>query len=170
MKLTTSFASFLIVISTVFSLIDAVDSRRSFSPQSINLWRLEKREKVPADSRKAPHIVLQDTGHDDFPSAATVSSRVPQFPEQHFTQPIDHHDHTLGTFSQRYWVNARHYDPGSGGPVIVLDGGETSGEDRLPFLDTGIVEILANATGGVGVVLEHRYYGLLPSETSRTSN
>ena len=46
-----------------------------------------------------------------------------------------------------------------GSEVIVLDGGETSGEDRLPFLDTGIVEILARATGGIGVVLEHRYYG-----------
>ena len=37
-----------------------------------------------------------------------------------------------------------------------LDGGETNGYDRLPFLDTGIVDILAKATGGVGVVLEHR--------------
>ncbi|KAJ8495194.1 hypothetical protein ONZ45_g12967 [Pleurotus djamor] len=53
----------------------------------------------------------------------------------------------------------KHYTPGSGGPVIVLDGGETSGEGRLQFLDTGIVEILARSTGGVGVVLEHRYYG-----------
>ncbi|RXW17807.1 hypothetical protein EST38_g8048 [Candolleomyces aberdarensis] len=41
----------------------------------------------------------------------------------------------------------------------VLDGGETSGEDRLPFLDTGIADILAKSTGGIGVVLEHRYYG-----------
>jgi len=32
-------------------------------------------------------------------------------------------------------------------------------QDRLQFLDTGIVEILTRATGGVGVVLEHRYYG-----------
>lgn len=32
-------------------------------------------------------------------------------------------------------------------------------QDRLPFLDTGIVDILAKATGGLGVVLEHRYYG-----------
>jgi len=161
MKLTSSFASFLIVISTVFTFVNVVDSRLSFSPQSINLWKLEK---ALADSRNPSPFVLQ------VPPAVTVSSRALQFPEQHFTQPIDHHNPTLGTFSQRYWVNARHYHPGSGGPVIVLDGGETSGEDRLPFLDTGIVEILANATGGVGVVLEHRYYGLSPSEMSRTLN
>lgn len=29
----------------------------------------------------------------------------------------------------------------------------------MPFLDTGIADILANATHGLGVVLEHRYYG-----------
>lgn len=29
----------------------------------------------------------------------------------------------------------------------------------MPFLDHGILDILANATGGIGVVLEHRYYG-----------
>jgi hypothetical protein len=74
-------------------------------------------------------------------------------------------------FKQRYWVNKRHYKEGGGGPVIVLDGGETSGEDRIPFLDTGIVDILAKATGGVGVVLEHRYYGMfLADSDSRTCN
>lgn len=41
----------------------------------------------------------------------------------------------------------------------MLDGGETSGEDRLPFLDTGVLDILAEATGGLSIVLEHRYYG-----------
>ncbi|KAH7341771.1 serine carboxypeptidase S28-domain-containing protein [Rhizoctonia solani] len=61
------------------------------------------------------------------------------------------------TFGQRYWVNKEYYQPG--GPVFVLDGGETSGEDRLPFLQTGILAILANETKGLGIVLEHRYYG-----------
>lgn len=31
--------------------------------------------------------------------------------------------------------------------------------NRLPFLQKGIVSILAEATGGLGVILEHRYYG-----------
>lgn len=114
------------------------------------------------------------------------------FPQYNFTQPLDHfYGSTNGTFPQRYWVrlalpifllpptseltihnavqvSTRHYTPGSNAtvPVIVLDGGETSGEDRLPYLDTGIVDILAEATGGVGVVLEHRYYGALASSLS----
>jgi hypothetical protein len=43
--------------------------------------------------------------------------------------------------------------------VDVLDGGKTSVTDRLPFLDTVIVDIYANATSGLGVILEHRYCG-----------
>ena len=169
MKLATGFTSSLSVISFAFTFTNAVDSKLPFNPQSINLRKLELRERALAGSWKASPLVRQDTGYAGFP-VATVSSGASQFPEQHFIQPIDHHNHTLGTFKQRYWVNTRHYVPGSGGPVIVLDGGETSGEDRLPFLDIGILEILANATRGIGVVLEHRYYGLSPSETSKTSN
>jgi hypothetical protein len=32
-------------------------------------------------------------------------------------------------------------------------------QNRIPFLDKDIVEILTKATNGLGVVLEHRYYG-----------
>jgi Serine carboxypeptidase S28 len=83
-----------------------------------------------------------------------------EFPVQTITQPLDHfYNTTDATFQQRFWVNTRHYKPRPGSPVIVIDGGETNGEDRLPFLDTGIGDILARATGGIAVVLEHRYYG-----------
>jgi hypothetical protein len=46
-------------------------------------------------------------------------------------QPLDHFDKADEghTWKQRYWVNKRHYMPGMRGvPVVVLDGGETSGE------------------------------------------
>ncbi|KAH8099959.1 peptidase S28 [Cristinia sonorae] len=83
------------------------------------------------------------------------------FPVYTFTQPLDHFTDTGHTFEQRYWVSARHYNPNATTPVpvIVLDGGEGAGDRRFPFLDTGIVDILTKATGGLGVVLEHRYYG-----------
>jgi hypothetical protein len=92
---------------------------------------------------------------DDLSKRQTAS-----FPVFNFTQPLDHFKETGFTWNQRFFVNSRHYKPG--GPVIVLDGGETSVTDRLPYLDTGIVDILANATNGLGVILEHRYYGMLP--------
>lgn len=55
----------------------------------------------------------------------------------YFQQPLDHFDEDgkkgFGVmFGQRYWVNDRHYV--EGGPVYVLDGGETSGEGVCYFL------------------------------------
>ncbi|OTA67061.1 peptidase S28 [Hypoxylon sp. EC38] len=86
------------------------------------------------------------------------------YPEYNLSTPIDHfhndstyEPHSNGTFNLRYWFDAQYYKPG--GPVIVLAGGETSGADRLPFLQKGIVYQLAKATNGLGVILEHRYYG-----------
>lgn len=76
-----------------------------------------------------------------------------------FKQKVSHVDDENGgkEWHQRYWFDATFYKPG--GPVYLLDGGETSGEDRIPFLETGILRILAEATSGLGVILEHRYYG-----------
>ncbi|KAI4864580.1 peptidase S28 [Hypoxylon rubiginosum] len=98
------------------------------------------------------------------------------YPEYNLSTPIDHfhndssyEPHSDGTFDLRYWYDAQFYKPG--GPVIVLAGGETSGADRLPFLQKGIVYQLAKATGGVGVILEHRYYGSsIPVEDFSTEN
>ncbi|PCH40119.1 peptidase S28 [Wolfiporia cocos MD-104 SS10] len=123
---------------------------RLLGPQGVNLWKLDHADIVARQQR----LVVQD-----IDIALPYPDAPPEFPEHWFTQPLDHFENTSHTFEQRYWINTRHYTPGSNGPVIVLDGGETSGEDRIPFLDTGIVEILTRATGGVGVVLEHRYYG-----------
>lgn len=41
----------------------------------------------------------------------------------------------------------------------MLESGEDTGVDRLPYLQKGILHDLAVATNGIGVVLEHRYYG-----------
>ncbi|KAF8228544.1 peptidase S28 [Tricholoma matsutake] len=129
-------------------------------PQGVNLWKLEAAKAAneftssPA-SNKSPALLVQDTQVPPMQDPRTMDFRA-----QWFQQPLDHFSNSSKhTFHQRYWVNDRHYVPNGGGPVIVLDGGETSGQDRLPFLDTGIVDILAKATRGVGVVLEHRYYG-----------
>ena len=53
----------------------------------------------------------------------------------------------------------------------MLQGGETSITDRLPFLQKGLLAQLAEATHGIGVILEHRYYGTsFPTPDLSTEN
>ncbi len=55
--------------------------------------------------------------------------------------------------------------------MILLAAGETGADDRLPILQTGILNKLAKATNGVAVVLEHRYYGnSVPTADFSTTN
>lgn len=98
------------------------------------------------------------------------------YPAYNLSVPIDHfhnesmyEPHSSGTFNLRYFFDATYFKPG--GPVIVLESGETSATDRLPFLQKGIVHQLAEATGGIAVVLEHRYYGTsIPTPDLSTAN
>ena len=130
----------------------SVDSNlvQLLGPQGVNLWKLNIGRIQSFQELQDGEVTWQE-------SQSPLATR--HFHTRWFEQPLDHFSNTSETWLQRYWVNDRHYKPDSGRtvPVIVIDGGETSGEDRLPFLDTGIAEILANATGGIGIVLEHRY-------------
>ncbi|KAH9936342.1 serine carboxypeptidase S28-domain-containing protein [Fomitopsis serialis] len=142
-------------LASVSAAFPDSSSFRAFGPQGINLWKLDVAREKHSQKLLVDHSIDSQTSG-QLPLSAAPNQ---EFPEHYFTQPLDHFSNSSHTFGQRYWINTRHYKPGTAAPVIVLDGGETSGEDRIPFLDTGIVEILARATGGVGVVLEHRYYG-----------
>lgn len=84
-------------------------------PQGVNFWKLGQKQRVVRSE-----LVVQDNN---------FAFEDSEFPEQWFTQPVDHFAKDSPTFGQRYWVNTRHYAPGSNGPVIVVDGGET----RLVF-------------------------------------
>jgi hypothetical protein len=148
----------LIIVLAATGSGSVLDSHPPFldnrDAQGVNFWKLHR----TASTSKQQHATQVRTGVSQIPLAAAAA--VPEFHVETFTQPLDHfYNSTDATFPQRFWVNSRHYKPRPGAPVIVIDGGETSGEDRLPFLNTGIADILARATGGVGVVLEHRYYG-----------
>jgi len=102
-------------------------------------------------------------------TAANYTEYFLQTPVDHFHNETKYEPHSNGTFGLRYWFDAQFYKPG--GPVFVLAGGETSGEDRLPFLEQGIVYEVTKATGGLGVILEHRYYGTsYPTEDFSTEN
>jgi len=86
------------------------------------------------------------------------------YPEYNISVPVDffhnetrYEPHSNDSFNLRYWFDDTYYKPG--GPVFVLLGGETDGEGRLTFLQKGIVHQVIKATNGLGVILEHRYYG-----------
>lgn len=98
------------------------------------------------------------------------------YPAHNLSVPVDYfhnesryEPHSDDFFNLRYWFDASNYKPG--GPVIVLQSGETSGVGRLPFLQKGIIAQLTQATNGIGVILEHRYYGTsFPTEDISTEN
>jgi len=80
-------------------------------------------------------------GHDELTSRTTESAQTtfsasvpeivskPTYKAYCFDQPTSHFDSQHNaTFCQRYWIDASSYK--AGGPIFVLDGGETSGADR----------------------------------------
>lgn len=133
------------------------DALRHMGAQGVNFWRLQTAAANSSPRQSSAKFSAQGI---QTPLVRPAPSDL--FQEYWFEQPVDHFaksNASAGTFKQRYWINTRHYNASKGGPVFVLDGGETSGAHRLPFLDTGIMDILPKATGGIGIVLEHRYYG-----------
>lgn len=103
---------------------------------------LKRRDTTQISSREA-----------DIYPAHTIDMPIDHFPDSDRYLP-----HTNATFQQHYYFDSSYYKPG--GPVFLYVGGETSGRSRLSNLETGIIQILMNATGGLGVIIENRYYGL----------
>jgi hypothetical protein len=153
----------LVVVLAATSIGHALGNHKPslHSFQGINIWKLLHQRATGAGTT-IPHRYAGSGTHDRASQVPLHTTDAEfEFHAETFVQPLDHFGNsTDATFEQRFWVNKRHYLPRLGAPVIMIDAGETSGEGRLPFLDTGIADILARATGGVGVVLEHRYYGM----------
>ncbi|KAK4649142.1 uncharacterized protein QC761_116420 [Podospora bellae-mahoneyi] len=110
------------------------------------------KEQMEEREMRTALIHPRDTDLEKLYPAQTI-----QMPIDHFHNDSIYEPHTNETFLLRYWFDASHYQPG--GPVIVLQGGETDGAGRLRYLQKGIVAQLSQATNGLGVIFEHRYYG-----------
>ncbi|THC90058.1 hypothetical protein EYZ11_010488 [Aspergillus tanneri] len=89
---------------------------------------------------------------------------VASYPAYNFSVPVDHfhnesryEPHTNDFFNLRYWFDASHYK--EGGPIFLLAGGEDDASLLLPILSHGIFSKLVKTYNGIGVILEHRYYG-----------
>ncbi|CAI6334889.1 unnamed protein product [Periconia digitata] len=113
-----------------------------------------KKEEVKARriSRASTSLAKRDTDPEDLYEGHNLTVPLDFFPNETRYEP-----HTNATFNLRYFFDAQYYKPG--GPVFVLLSGETSAVNRLGFLQKGIVNQVAKATNGIGVILEHRYYG-----------
>ncbi|KAJ2486425.1 hypothetical protein EV174_001133 [Coemansia sp. RSA 2320] len=74
----------------------------------------------------------------------------------YFDQKADHFSHSSKTFKQKLLINAQHYT--SGGPVYLFNSGETPAS--ASYLWAGEPYTLAKATGGMLLIMEHRYYGV----------
>ena len=128
----------LLLTSSALAYAGQNPSRNFYiGPQSVNLRRLEKlqdarTQAMTHENKVQPSLTfqVQDGGNSGQYEIPTAKAEFEEFKERWFEQPLDHFSSSSRghTWRQRYWVNARHYKPGSRGPVIVLDTGETSGE------------------------------------------
>lgn len=76
--------------------------------------------------------------------------------------PLDHFGSSKGQkhFRNRYWVNKSAYKPG--GPVFIYDTGQQDASGVAPDMlsnDQSVFKQLYRQYNGIGVILEHRYYG-----------
>lgn len=76
-----------------------------------------------------------------------------------FQQLIDHENPKLGTFSQRYWWDAEHYD-GPGSPIVLNAPGEFAADLYTGYTTNRTLPgVFAQTNGGATILLEHRYWG-----------
>ncbi|KAJ1851201.1 hypothetical protein LPJ57_007890, partial [Coemansia sp. RSA 486] len=79
------------------------------------------------------------------------------YQEYYFDQKIDHFGlRGNDTFKQKIYINGDNYVPG--GPVYLFNSGETPASPS--YLVAGEPYVLAKATGGMLIIMEHRYYGV----------
>lgn len=103
-------------------------------------------QQAALDTRSAPHLSQHE-------QQLTFGTPAPTSYTPHYFDQLVSHDNDVpapspnATFRQRYWFDASAYR--KGGPVFLLDGGETDGEGRLPFMKEGILQLLSEATGGI---------------------
>lgn len=156
MKCTTTLTAFMALATATASMAPQDLAQAPRLP--LGLQRIISSAQSAARTASASSYATGDsTAQLTFAQPAGAQYKAHTFDQLVTHDPTVPAPHEGATFKQRYWFDATYYK--KGGPVFLLDGGETDGEGRLPFLSSGILKILSEATGGLGVVFEHRYYG-----------
>lgn len=118
--------------------------------------------------RPAPHQLERRSAEDVDPTLL-YTERNMSIPVDHFHNESTYAPHSTAFFNNRYWYDTSFYKPG--GPVVVLQSGETDASTRLVYLQKGLLHQIVKATNGIGVVFEHRYYGTsFPTPDLSTKN
>ncbi|KAK2624620.1 hypothetical protein QTJ16_005813 [Diplocarpon rosae] len=109
-------------------------------------------------------------------SGGIVRKQNPKFPPFRMSVPVDHfhndsryEPHSDEMFDLWYWIDYSYYQPGA--PVFLFQAGENLEGGQSDILEKGMLHDLKAATGGMLVVLEHRYYGnSIPTKDLSTQN
>jgi hypothetical protein len=79
-----------------------------------------------------------------------------------FDQLLDHRDPGKGTFEQRYWWDASHWQ-GPGSPVFLFNVGETAADQFTGYLEEGTISgKYAEEFGGAVIVIEREFVPVQP--------
>ncbi|KAI9504255.1 hypothetical protein GGI25_002492 [Coemansia spiralis] len=102
------------------------------------------------DNADSPQSAISDEVRRTIHERQTTSN------EFYFNQNVDHFGTNSSTFKQRFYINTNNYTPG--GPIYLFNSGETPASPS--YLFAGEPYTLAKATGGMLIIMEHRYYGV----------
>ncbi|TAQ86073.1 hypothetical protein B7494_g5611 [Chlorociboria aeruginascens] len=172
----------LTTICGLLSLVGATWAAKPISPQTAIERRVRvsiSRKHLPIPYKKFKSLNINPPQRNTIAHRSIEKRDVDPatlYPAYNISVPIDHfhndskyEPHTDDFYPLRYWFDASNYE--EGGPVIVLQSGEDPGTDRLPYLQKGLLQQLAQTTHGIAVVLEHRYYGTsIPTPDFSTEN
>lgn len=79
-----------------------------------------------------------------------------------FDQLLDHKDPSKGTFKQRFWFDASHWQ-GQGSPVFLFNAGEDNADPYIGYLEEGTISgKYAEEFGGAVIVIEREYSSSAP--------
>ncbi|KAK4050336.1 hypothetical protein OIO90_005129 [Microbotryomycetes sp. JL221] len=141
--------------------LEAINLLKDVPTLPLGLYRHLKAQTTRSQAQASIGGTTRDTQTVFAPTSTRASLRDTY--QAHWFDQLVSHDPNVpaspvnATFRQRFWFDATYFKPG--GSVFLLDGGEANAHERLPLLEHGILQILAKATGGIGIVFEHRYYG-----------